>query len=381
MFKLFFLFASSGQLLKLIGGSSEVSILFSVFSSKHNQLLKTQVISCILLALLLTFAALSSNLVGQDFKISSFLVCFITLVCLSLTNLTRLYSSKEFISNLAAYSVVVSILISLTETYYGPVIGSRTNQVLLLNRLTFLFDEPSHYAIFLAIILHFTDLKRQLLIRSTIAIGLLLTWSLSGFLLYVMLLFYSRIIRFDIAALKVVFYLFVFLVLLSVVWELYLINTDFWIVSKIETVQMLLDGDTRLTSVLVRFTSMFMYVSYISEAVANNDFLSLIFGEGYGNLNTWVNSFYSEKFKIETMTEVNNFVSSIIIQNGIFGLSLFLLAFCSCFSSDRVYSPNIMHFIIILFIIALFNGSAYGSLAILYFYLAIVLAVHLKLKS
>ncbi|MGS0827511.1 hypothetical protein ACVBIO_17050 [Shewanella sp. 0m-8] len=360
--------------------NSEVSLLsLSLGLKKIN---KKQLVFSIVILLLVVISIFIATLLGDSYKLSSLAISVITLLLISMTKVDELYSLKPFLIRFAVVSVYVSVAFSLIDTYLFPLLDARTNFVLVMNRLTFLFDEPSQYAIFLALILHVVDFKRESSLNLLIlGCGLFLTWSLSGFLLVAILFLYRRVIMFDRKMIQGVVFIFCFSIALVFFWNNYLINTDFWLVSKVQSVQMLLDGDRNISSALVRATSMFMYVYYIADTYSNSSFLSFVYGEGYGNLNEWVSAYYFKELNITTMTEVNNFISSIIIQNGFHGILLFFVAFYSCFQSGIAVRPKATHFLVTVFIVALFTGNAYGSLAILYYYLSILVSVELPLQK
>ena len=378
--KLFLILSTSSQVLKLFGLNSEISLLSLALGLSNVN--KKQLVFSTLILLLIVLSIFIGTVLGESFKLSSLGVSAFTLILIAMTKVDALYNLKPFLIKFAVISVYVSVTLSFVDTYFFSLLDARTNFVLVMNRLTFLFDEPSQYAIFLALVLHVVDFKRESTLNLlTLGCGLLLTWSLSGFLLVAILFLYRRTILFDRKMLQGFGFLFCFSIVIVFLWNNYLVNTDFWLVSKVQSIQMLLDGDKNISSVLVRTTSMFMYVYYISDAYSSSSFFSFIYGEGYGNLSEWVNAYYFKELNVTTMTEVNNFISSVIIQNGFHGILLFIIAFYSCFQSGTVLRPKVIHFLVTIFILALFTGNAYGSLAILYYYLSVLVSVELTLQK
>ncbi|MFB2674378.1 hypothetical protein ACE02S_15340 [Shewanella xiamenensis] len=381
LFFSFFIITTSTQLFRVIGVTSEVSIIALIVSKIGSRLNKYQLLIAIFI-LLAFFSSLFFTLIkGDEFKLGSFIVALLTMVAISLTNLKLLYDCRRFVLKYAVITVYFSIALATVETFFFQIFESRTNVVLFLNRLTFLFDEPSHYAIFLALVLHLIvydeDSKFDITVLS---IGLLLTWSLSGFILFSLLYAYKNFFKFNKKTLKLFLVFFLCLASFIYIWNSYIVYTDFWIVHKIHSVQLLLQGNNSVSSAMVRSTSVYMHFIFLQESYFKEDFYSIFFGVGFGNINEWVTNFYKANFSIITITEVNNFISSVVIQNGLFGILMFSLAFFSCSLSCKVYSPRFLDFVFVMLSLSFFSGNAFGSIALINFYLCLLVSVRMKIE-
>ncbi|MDP5460136.1 hypothetical protein [Alishewanella sp. SMS8] len=381
LLRAFYTLSSTGSLLQKISLSSEISLISIVAQLVDSNFRKIQIYFFFIMSSLLLFNILFLSVGDSFFKFSSFAVAVITLSVISFSNLERLYESKLFLVKFAFFSVFISFFTSLTETFFIDFIDARTNLVFVLERFTFFFDEPSHYGIFLALVLHMCSLKGYgRFFALVLFFGLLMTWSLSGFLLWVLIFLYKNVTNFNKKAFKSFFFFFIFCLFLFVFWVGFVSHLDFWLVHKLESIFLLFSGENKVSSALLRYNSTFMFVNYFYECYLNADFQSFLFGEGFGNLSKWINDFYYYNFGINEIGEVSSFLSAIAIQNGFVGLSIFFVSFYSCFSSSSILKPNFFHFSVLIFFLSLFSGFAYGSLAILYYFILIIIAVDIRKK-
>ncbi|PMO34032.1 hypothetical protein [Vibrio breoganii] len=273
------------------------------------------------------------------------------------------YSDISILMKVALFSVPFSLMISILIKFNLWFAGVRTSEALFLPRFTFMFFEPSHYAIFLALSIGIA-IKTKLLTKyiSILIIGLILTWSLSGVILLLLLLPMIYSIRQNLHK-----YFMIFLSLL-VFMGLYILFRDeksIFIVNKINDLILVLNGEKQKGSAFVRFESIKLGYYFMMTSIENQDYTSILFGLGIGNLNDWVESYYSENYNIE-MTESFNFLTNLVLSSGLVGFITSMIAYRMSHLMKNIESVYLM------IVLSMFMGYAYGFLYVLYIYMLTV---------
>ena len=135
---------------------------------------------------------------GVDFQIGSVILVLLSYLFFAVFNVEDCKADDvpRFFVNLAVLSVPSSLVIALADYADLFRFEINTNYIFGFPRLTFLFSEPSHYAIFLALSFFIAYITQQA--RTIIAVllgGLLLTLSLSGYFIAFFGLVYFSLIR------------------------------------------------------------------------------------------------------------------------------------------------------------------------------------------
>ena len=362
---LFVVLSCSGQLLLHLGGGG---VLIALAPLVVYIFLNSYRLEVYLLAGFVLLGFLISGFVGvttASLDSASSLLALLTFLSLLFLRYVDLESLSSWFVNFALVTVVVSILISLLSLIGLQLPLGRTSTVLGLNRLTFLFDEPSHYAVFLSLSFLVAVRGRESLKRlGVLGGGLVFTWSLSGLILLFMVLMYFYFRRVGLLSASILFS-----VLLSVavsIWGSFLSDLDFWLVYKLHSLLLVFSGETIEGSALVRAYSSGMWYVYLSESFSIGDYASIVFGEGYGNLEYWVESFYSQELGIYSISTTNNFISSLIVSGGLFGFVLYLISWFGMFGRRTV--RGYFELLLLLVFVSMFSGYAFGSLALLFFF-------------
>ncbi|WP_151994388.1 hypothetical protein [Buttiauxella massiliensis] len=343
------------------GWGSFFALPFFIFNVFYRGVELRKVILTVIIFCLFTLITIIAYAYSGVLEIPALVLALLTVSLYVLISNESLIQSRNTIINIIAYSVPFSIVISILRTFGISLWEYRSNEVLGLMRLTFLFAEPSHYAIILSLSLLMAIIsKSKMKVVVVLAIGLLLTWSLSGFMLfglgYFLSYFYSRNIF------KAVLYCLISLLLLIVIWVFFLSGSDFWIVSKIDSVFFLFQGATTASSALLRFNSMILWKYYIVDAINNSHYYLLVSGEGFGNITAWVQNYYFSNFNIPDITQANNLISNVFISTGLMGFILYIIVFISFL---KITLKNIFLSLSFLFVLSLFSGYAFGPLAIM----------------
>jgi len=334
-----------------------------------NKLQARRYIFSIAITFIITLIALSYLHLGKEYYLNSYFLIILTLLVVSLTKVEDL--DKINIVGFAAYSVFIAFGISIISTYFQPLLEIRTNAVLGFDRLTFFFEEPSHYGIFLALSLVLSILNERKKTYSIIlSIGLLFTWSLSGFILFILLFFITKVRTYSL--LKIFIFSFVLLILSHFIWTSILFGSDLWIFHKINSLLLAISGEATDGSALARLTSATLGGSYLIQAYQETRHADMFFGEGFGNGESWVFQYFFVSFGLTNVFQVNNIFSSIIINTGLVGVVLYL---CSYFIviSKKFNFKRLSMSLLILFMLSMFSGYAYGNLALLFLYQSIMI--------
>jgi hypothetical protein len=355
--------------------TKQLPLLFLSISILNGKHLKWKYVFASFLTIYFVFYYLIFSIKGLNVDVLSLMLAWLTWLVLALTPIKRLYERHEIFLKYTCFTVIVAILLSVLSSMGVLIFEVRTNTVFLIDRLTFLFEEPSHYSIFLAFAIFCAGFNQSNKITLFILyMGLLLTWSLSGFAFLLLVYFLHNLSMKTI--IKSVTLITITILTMYFFWHYYLADSGFWLSDKIKSLLSILSGDMVASSALYRTQSTLMGFQFLIDNWANSDYFTFFFGTGFGNLNMWVENHYYVNFGITGITEVNNFITSIIINSGVLGLFFFFSAVLLVVDSN---TPSAYGYMLtcILLSLSLFSGYAFGGIALLYFLLAMIAAISL----
>lgn len=342
-----------------IGYLSFFLILFSVLISR---LEFKRVLSFLLVFFVLGICATHSVLFISDFNIFSFFVALFTVLIFFLVKNDALISLAERIISVVAITVPFALFIAIAQSFGYYPLEFRGNEVLGIMRFTFLFAEPSHYSIVLSLCTLIAVIKPSSVVTKTLLmVGLLLTWSLSGFCIFVF--GYVGYKCYSKGIIKSFFLALLFLFIMLFIWFYWLESSNFWLASKVQSVIQLFSGESvGASSAMLRYNSLIIGPYFIYESITTGDLWNAILGLGFGNLSNWVSYYYETNFSISEITDANNIISNILISNGLTGLICYFFAF-SYFTGLNF--TNIFLSGVMLFVLSLFSGYAFGPFAVI----------------
>lgn len=342
-----------------IGYFSFLCIALSAFSCKveARKYMLLFVVSSILI-----LCSVHSLFVYSNFDLLSFIVALITFSILLLVSSSSLILISQRVIVVASITVPIALVIAIIQTLGLYPLEFRGNEVLGLMRFTFLFAEPSHYSLVLALCSLIAIISpTHPLIRCLLFVGLLLTWSLSGFCIFILgyigYKFYTR------GILKSFFISMLLCVVLLYLWFFWLQNSTFWLVSKIESIIDLYSGNTiGASSAMLRYNSIILGPYFLIRNISSgNEWISLL-GMGFGNVSEWVQSYYKLNYALPEITDANNIISNVLISNGLVGLICYFFA---CTHYAGLNFNKVFVSIMMLVILSLFSGYAFGPFAVL----------------
>lgn len=341
-------------------GIQSVGLLFLFI----NSLKKMSLNNSFLLVVFFSYFMARSFLEVVDngsFSFFSYINAFITVSTLYLLQEDNIHKLKHYLVKLSIVSVPLSLFISVLFGGELESAGIRTNEVFGLARLTFFFSEPSHYAVFLSFNLinakSINISKWGLLI---ISVGLLLTWSLSGYFLFAILLVIYRANGNYIKLLFNSLFIFLFLVLF---WTYFIDGSGFWIEKKFDTLLNALNGGSNISSSLVRYLSTMIIFDYLYNSFGD---VSFLFGEGSAGYELWIESYFLDSYGISKSGELFNYLAALLVSSGVIG---FLLYFSSMIRIIRFNKISKDKFFLSAFALSLFSGYLYGFIAVLFWLL------------
>lgn len=339
-----------------------LGFLLIIISVVCNKVTISRYYSFFITLFLLFIGASYSVVTSHDYNLPSFTVCALTLLTLFLTSNYSLLLLSDNILKFVAYSVPFALIIAILQTLGFYPFEYRGNEVLGLMRFTFLFAEPSHYSLILALcglIALVSQVKKH--IKILLLCGLVLTWSISGFCIlgigYIGYKFYSR-------GLIKSFFLTFFIIAVSLfLWFFWLQNSDFWLASKIDSVLQLFSGqNVGASSAMLRFNSIIIGPYFLMEQFCKGMGSNALLGVGFGNMAHWVEYYYTSNFSLVDITDANNIISNVLISTGIVGLFCYLFAYSFNFGLN---STKVLFGVLMLVVLSLFSGYAFGSYAII----------------
>lgn len=299
-----------------------------------------------------------------------------TLVFLLIFSKTLHQGLCRAIVSLALLTVPVSIIASLLSSRgYFLLEGARTSMVGGFDRLFYPFFEPSHYAIFLALSSIIAIAHKSWLPFSVLILGLVLTWSLSGWIIFASLLslfFYFRFSLSSGAAKLNWFLLSVPFTLIALSVFIWLISESPWLSFKVGQIVGVINGESSLSSAFVRFHSAFLGWEFLKESFQEADILGLFLGMSPEDSRFWIKDFYLRNYGLDALPSSFNAISSMILNFGLVGLGCIL--FVVFFFSKENFVENKSACFLVYFVVAIFHGYAFGFLAIFYFVLSMVCA-------
>jgi len=312
-----------------------------------------------------------------EINIQATILAWATMLALLFFNPQRHSEILKFLPFLAALTVPLAIALALLGAFEIYIFEARTNKVFFLDRLCFIFDEPSHYSIFLALsvaMLGFSCGARWVLYL--LYVGLLLTWSLSGYILLMLMYCYFRGVRN--ISLGTISLVLLFCLGGYVFWVSYLSGVDFWLVAKINSLLEAFSGEQSKSSAFVRLQSVLMLQDFVIDSVRSDDYIMLFLGSGAGNSSSWVYEYYVRNFSWYDIVESFNFFSNMLLACGVLGFLLFIvIVFCVSGGYLR-RGAFFKEAIVLLSFVSLFSGYSFGGLALLFYVQVISVAYRLR---
>lgn len=354
--------ASFGTLVYLFSYTILLVYVFSLFKLKV-----FDIYANIVLLIYFNILLIYYSFINFSFSWASIINAFITFSLVSGLRWSELYKLKYMCTKFAVLSVYISILMSMLDHYAFSVYSSTAEPVVIIGRLQFIFFEPSHYAVFIVFILIANNFRLTSWVSNlTLYVGLLLTWSLSGFMLLALSACYFNIIS------KFSFKQLVILIVILLVAVFGIITqNNFWIFSKLQGLINSINEVQGLSSAFVRYQSSIMGWEFLAEAFRNGDYARFFLGNGIGNTSDWIKEYYLNHFGIEFRGETFNWITSIIISTGLSGVVLFFLIILLPLKRG---GGSYGQLFVMMLLTSFFSGYAYGTLA-LFFYMMTLISV------
>ncbi|KGK15799.1 hypothetical protein [Vibrio navarrensis] len=305
--------------------------------------------------------ALVDLLDGNITNLFSYINAFLTLSVIVILKREDILNFKRYLVDLAILSVPVAIVMSLFLNSYVEDAGIRTSDVFGMSRLTFFFSEPSHYAIFLAFnLINAKSANVGIARLSIISLGLILTWSLSGYLLFSILL---AIDKSKGKSFRLIFFSIFIYMSLFLMWKFVLDGSGFWLEKKLDTLLAVLDGERGLSSSSVRYLSTVLFFEYAQYSFGK---LSFLFGEGMTGYFLWVENYYSTNYGIYRSGDIFNYFTALFVSGGVIGFLFYLFSMFQIVNYDGMSKVRLSLSAIAL---SLFSGYVFGFTALLYWLL------------
>ncbi|KNC94551.1 hypothetical protein GM31_13730 [Trabulsiella odontotermitis] len=113
---------------------------------------------------------------------------------------------------------------------------------------------------------------------------------------------------------------------------------------------------------MLRYNSIILGPYFLIRNISfGNEWVSLL-GMGFGNVSEWVQNYYRLNYALPEITDANNIISNVLISNGLVGLICYFFA-CTHYAGFNLNKVFIS--IMMLVILSLFSGYAFGSFAVL----------------
>lgn len=281
------------------------------------------------------------------------------------------FRPSEKLLNGFYYFSLISVFFAVPMSFFDPVgfvEPASTYEVLGIERITFFFNEPSHYSIVLALSYGIGIVaKKTKWMQAVLLAGIAMTVSGSGIILLIAVHLLNK--RWD----RDVFFALSLNVLLLITgfsaFLPFLLNLDSSnvIQTRIDQVVAGASFGFSYSSTGLRVASLMAGLDFIYESFRSLDFFSLFIGVGFDGLKEYTAAYYQNFFLDGAENElIFNFFSIAIISGGIFGLVLYLGVV------DNVRQRCGVRFgkwLIMIFVLSLTHGYLYGPLAlILMFY-------------
>lgn len=298
----------------------------------------------------------------------------LTLIFLALFAATTHENLSKVIVRIASILVPVSILVSfLHSTGMVIISGARTSSIGPIDRLFFPFIEPSHFAIFLALSSVMAVAQKRFMSFFVLLAGLILTWSLSGWMIFSVLILIFCYLRFSVSSAQAKFKwlaISVPVILASISLLVWLVNESAWLSYKIEQLIRVVNGESAVSSAFVRYHSTFLGFEFLKESFAYSDISNMVLGMPASDAGYWISSYYYQNYGLEVLPSSFNALSSLILNFGIVGLAFVLLVILLFNKTNRVkpgWSTLLMYVIV-----SMFHGYAFGFLSVLYFAMTMI---------
>ena len=332
----------------------------------------------LILLLIILYVALemSGHLFGLlDIASKSLLLALLTIFSFLLAgSKVRHCKGRLHFVQYSVFTVPISIVISIFGDFGIPIERANSSAVLGVDRLTYFFAEPSHYAIFLAFSLSAAiKLKVGRFQQFILLIGLLLTWSLSGYLLFTFLVYQAAsVIRPSLHWFMLVPVVVGFFVMLGMSSSITSLDSNFIILNKIATLIQYFEGDASVSSAGVRMYSTFLGPIYLLEKFNEGSYFNLFFGEGFGGHKAWILDKFGGAFTSDSIRReaTYNYLSSIVISGGAIFLLLYLGVLFLITSTVTQGKHQAVLYMSTFFVLSLISGYAFGMTAFLFISLA-----------
>jgi O-antigen ligase len=236
-------------------------------------------------------------------------------------------------------------------------------------RIRATFDEPSFYAIYLCAMLSFiigTKYQKNKYLFYSIIVLIILTLSLTGYVLLVYLLYFHTSLK-NKAKVKHVFILIVFLLLYSLLFQAQLGH----IYNRIKNSFTSILEFNVLGSEGPRLNSLIVLLRYYQDERTN-----IYFGEGYSNYENWLIDNFSSYDPIRVpfaRGTIHNLFAVIGISTGIVGLILYLIIFIAMYRNKIIDKDSLILILLIQFAYTQIVGYLIWGILLIFRYKATAL--------
>jgi len=297
----------------------------------------------------------TKKIIVNDYELSGLLSEFALILFLVFVRIENSLDIANLFEKIAVLSVPISIVLS--ALYLGGYYDSHhtSEKIFFIERLYFLFNEPSHYGIFLSMTLIYSMMLGRHVASFVIALGLILTSSILSFFLFIFLYLFW-IMRFNVKA-------FIIIIVFCLLVSFMIFNVDF-LNSKFSSLLATFTEEAALSSSFVRIESFFMGKELLKQIFYDAEFYNFFWGAE--SPEAWVNEYYLKKYGFEPAVSSSfNFFTSILLHTGFLGFTIFLIIFLR---KIKYFSKKIVLSIATFFILSFTHGYAFGPLALLFLY-------------
>lgn len=282
------------------------------------------------------------------------------------------HKNTYFISNFLYLFSVISVSLAIPLSLFDNsslIIPASTYPVFNIDRITFFFDEPSHYSILLALSFGSGQkMNKPQWMQFILLSGITLTFSASGFILLLVVYLINQIGE-NPKLKSAILYLIIFITAAVIVLP-YLSNIDSSgvISTRLNQLEDGIDSGVNYSSTGVRTASTLVGFDFLSKSLQDGNLFAIIFGVGFEGLQDFVGKYYSTYFIESVDTKmIFNFLSASIISGGILGTFLYLLSLENIRRSNNI---SIVKWIFLVLFMSLTHGYLYGPMAYIYFVFA-----------
>lgn len=282
------------------------------------------------------------------------------------------HKNSYFISYFLYTFSVISVLLATPISFLDNsslIIPASTYPVFNIDRITFFFEEPSHYSVILALSFGLGQkMKKPQWMQLILLSGIVLTFSASGFILLLTVYIINQIGSNP--KLKSAIFFLTAIIITAIIGLPYLSNIDSSgvISTRLNQLEDGIDSGVNYSSTGVRIASALAGIDFLSKSFQDSNLLAIIFGIGFDGLQDFVGKYYSTYFiELVDTKMIFNFISASVISGGILGTFLYLLSLENIRRSNRI---SIFKWIFLVLFMSLTHGYLYGPMAYIFFVFA-----------